>query len=51
VSESDDTSGTTCGGWLLHRWGSTLPAQSTPAVPSSIAGLKEYQARWRKLLA
>jgi L-fuculokinase len=51
VSESDDTSGTTCGGWLLHRWGSTRPAESTPAVPSSIAGLKQYQARWRTLLA
>jgi sugar (pentulose or hexulose) kinase len=50
IAESDDTSGTTCGGWLLHRWGRTLPAQSTAAVPSDIAGLQDYRARWRAML-
>jgi sugar (pentulose or hexulose) kinase len=50
IAESDDTSGTTCGGWLLHRWGRSLPAQGTAAIPSTIAGLSEYRARWRALL-
>jgi hypothetical protein len=50
VSESDDTSGTTCGGWLLHRWGESLPARGTPAIVSNLAGLREYRVRWREQL-
>ena len=51
VCASDDTSGTTCGGWLLHRWGEARINQGAPAVPSPIAGLLDYRARWRALLA
>ena len=50
VSESDDGSGTTCGGWLLHHWGRSLRAPASAAIPSNIAGLQQYRSRWRASL-
>lgn len=62
VSESDDASGTTCGGWLLHRWvtrdtpSAVVPAQASTAYrpdaasPQPHAALLAYRARWRSLL-
>ena len=46
VSTSDDASGTTCGGWMLHRWGD-VPATAGQAVaPLALRGLDEYRQRW-----
>lgn len=51
VSISDDASGTTCGGWLLHRWGTRRAVDGMRAAPSRVEGLQAYRQRWRGLLA
>jgi L-fuculokinase len=51
ISQSDDASGTTCGGWLLHRWGRTREATGAIAAPLEIAGLSAYRARWLEMIS
>lgn len=46
ISGSDDASGTTCGGWMLHHWGRTPTARNKSARPLKLAGLDEYRQRW-----
>jgi L-fuculokinase len=50
VEVSADASGTTCGGWMLDRWGSVPEAQINLAAPLAIEGLQGYRDRWRTLL-
>jgi sugar (pentulose or hexulose) kinase len=56
ITESDDTSGTTRGGWLLHRGAMADPAGAAtlaqPAIPFPGPGaLADYRRRWRAMLA
>lgn len=53
IAQSDDTSGTTCGGWLLHHWHEARPATNARAgVPfRHPIALAHYRTRWRALLA
>lgn len=46
IGGSDDASGTTCGGWMLHHWGRAPAARSKSARPLLLAGLAEYRQRW-----
>jgi sugar (pentulose or hexulose) kinase len=46
IGSTDDASGTTCGGWMLHNWGRTPAARSKTARPLLLAGLAEYRQRW-----
>lgn len=47
LSYSDDTSGTTCGGWLL-RYRNATPSNRRRLTPSSaISGLDAYRDSWR----
>lgn len=46
VSCSDDTSGTTCGGWMLHHWSSPVADNTTAAKASELAGWQAYRVRW-----
>jgi sugar (pentulose or hexulose) kinase len=51
VQVSTDTSGTTCGGWMLRHWGRHRdhpPAgANTPAPPAKLPALPAYRTRWR----
>jgi sugar (pentulose or hexulose) kinase len=46
IGSTDDASGTTCGGWMLHHWGRAPTARSINAKPMQLAGLAEYRQRW-----
>lgn len=46
ISSTDDASGTTCGGWMLHHWGSAPAVRSTVAIPLELPGWPEYRQRW-----
>jgi L-fuculokinase len=46
ISSTDDTSGTTCGGWMLHHWGRTPATRSKTAAKLQLAGWTEYRDRW-----
>ncbi len=46
VSTSDDASGTTCGGWMLHRWGEAPAMAGQAATPLALSGLDDYRERW-----
>ncbi|WP_295989953.1 FGGY family carbohydrate kinase [Rugamonas sp.] len=50
VLVSDDECGTTCGGWMLHRWGqrSATPLRSVHALTPR--GWLDYRNRWRALI-
>lgn len=50
VAVSQDASGTTCGGWMLHRWGGVPVMASTLARPIEVGCLDAYRAQWRALL-
>lgn len=50
VAVSQDASGTTCGGWMLHRWGELPVMEATVAEPLALAGLDAYRALWRASL-
>ncbi|MES3021435.1 MAG: FGGY family carbohydrate kinase [Pseudomonadota bacterium] len=50
VLVSDDASGTTCGGWMLHRGAGSPESSTIAADPLCLAGLIEYRDRWRALL-
>ncbi|PWF54597.1 FGGY-family carbohydrate kinase [Massilia glaciei] len=51
VFVSDDASGTTCGGWMLHRGDESTAPSTVPADPLCLPGLSQYHERWRALLA
>ena len=40
ITQSDDTSGTTCGGWLLHRWDRTNNTDKSSSVIPAQAGIQ-----------
>jgi sugar (pentulose or hexulose) kinase len=46
ISSTDDASGTTCGGWMLHHWGRTPAMRASAAKPLQLSGLAEYRQRW-----
>ena len=48
VAVSTDASGTTCGGWMLHRWGGVPVMAATVAPVMEVDGLTAYRARWRE---
>lgn len=50
VTLTDDTSGTTCGGWMLHRWGQTPILHATVAPLLAPHGWHDYRKRWRNRL-
>ncbi|WP_312435888.1 FGGY family carbohydrate kinase [Janthinobacterium sp.] len=50
VAVSKDASGTTCGGWMLHRWGAVPVMEATVAPMMDVDDLTAYRARWRALL-
>jgi len=51
VLATDDTSGTTCGGWLLHRRDGLPRLQGSAAAPLQLpADLAAYRQRWRALI-
>jgi hypothetical protein len=49
VAVSQDASGTTCGGWMLHRWGEVPAMASTVESMMEVDGLTAYRAQWRAL--
>lgn len=46
VAVSDDSSGTTCGGWMLQHWGTQPPASHQAALALPLPGLAGYRQRW-----
>lgn len=50
VASSADTSGTSCGGWMLHHWGETPHGSNSVASPLQLRGWAEYRQLWRALL-
>lgn len=50
VWSSADTSGTTCGGWMLHHWGQAPQAGGTAATPLHLPGWQAYRQRWLETL-
>jgi sugar (pentulose or hexulose) kinase len=46
IGSTDDASGTTCGGWMLHHWGHAPATRGRNARPLQLAGLAEYRQRW-----
>jgi len=50
VSSTDDSSGTTCGGWLLHHWGRAPASQKQIASPLPLSGWQQYKQQWLKVL-
>jgi L-fuculokinase len=51
VLVSDDTSGTTCGAWLLRQGGRSRPSDEGTVQALRLVGLQEYRQRWLALLA
>lgn len=47
VTVSDDSSGTTCGAWLLDAWGRSPEAGAAPVTPWTPAGWHAYRDAWR----
>ena len=47
VAVSDDGSGTTCGGWMLHRWGRLPAAHARPVAALELPGWATYRRQWR----
>lgn len=47
VAVSQDASGTTCGGWMLHRWGEVPVMEATVMAALALDGLAAYRAQWR----
>lgn len=50
VCVSDDSSGTTCGGWMLQHWGAVPPASPQAAVALPLPGLASYRQQWQQML-
>jgi L-fuculokinase len=51
VEVSSDTSGTTCGGWMLRHWGRMPRSANVAAAPLELPGLQSHRATWRAALA
>ncbi len=47
VTVSDDSSGTTCGAWLLDTWGSAPEAAAEPVAALNPTGWRAYRDAWR----
>ncbi|RZI92015.1 MAG: hypothetical protein EOP39_32650 [Rubrivivax sp.] len=48
VTVSDDSSGTTCGAWLLDTWGRAPEAAAAPPVAAlNPPGWRAYREAWR----
>jgi L-fuculokinase len=47
VAVSDDSSGTTCGAWLLNDWGREAAKPAGAVEPLNLAGWREYRDAWR----
>lgn len=47
VTVSDDSSGTTCGAWLLDAWGSAPEAAAAPVAALNPPGWRAYRDAWR----
>jgi L-fuculokinase len=47
VVVSDDSSGTTCGAWLLGAWSSAPEAAAEPVAALNPAGWRAYRDAWR----
>lgn len=47
VVVSDDSSGTTCGAWLLDAWGRKAEAAAAPVKAWAPAGWRAYRDAWR----
>jgi L-fuculokinase len=47
VTVSDDSSGTTCGAWLLDTWGSAPEAAAAPVAALNPPGWRAYREAWR----
>ena len=50
VTVSEDASGTTCGGWMLHHWGRIPLTHCTSAAPITPEGWAAYRDRWVALV-
>lgn len=50
VEVSADTSGTTCGGWMLAHWGRAPEGANVKANPAPIPLLQPYRTQWRAAL-
>jgi L-fuculokinase len=50
VTMSDDASGTTCGGWMLHYRDGTPPVRDTAVAAWHAPGLDDYRRRWLEVL-
>jgi sugar (pentulose or hexulose) kinase len=50
VTYSDDTSGTTCGGWMLRHRDATPPQSARTVEAWGPPGLAAYRRRWRAAL-
>jgi sugar (pentulose or hexulose) kinase len=48
---ADDSSGTTCGGWMLHHWGKAPRKSGASAAPLDVSGLSAYRAEWLRVVA
>ncbi|HEY1092501.1 MAG TPA: L-fuculose kinase [Burkholderiaceae bacterium] len=48
VAVSDDSSGTTCGAWLLDVWGREAAAVADAVAPLSPSGWRAYRDEWRR---
>jgi L-fuculokinase len=47
VTVSDDSSGTTCGAWLLDTWGREAEGAAAPVPAWNPAGWRAYRHAWR----
>jgi L-fuculokinase len=50
ITSTDDSSGTSCGGWMLHHWRRAPIDQKRGAAPLQLAGWHEYKQRWLHVL-
>lgn len=50
VAVSDDSSGTTAGGWMLARWGQSPVASETAVQALELAGWQDYRRQWQALV-
>jgi sugar (pentulose or hexulose) kinase len=50
ISSTDDSSGTTCGGWMLHHWRRAPVSRKHTAAKIKLGGWQEYKQRWREVL-
>ena len=50
ISSTDDSSGTTCGGWMLHHWRRAPANRKHSAAKINLPGYQEYKQHWLKVL-